>query len=100
MLYAGLDLSRKRLDFHLLDSEGATVEVGAPGVLCVYDAGIELPGWARGPGHPTIDVSNPNAPLLGFGISEVRSLPPERGVESGSWAVTPACCLPPLAAGH
>jgi transposase len=29
MLYAGLDLSRKRLDFHLLDSEGATVEVGA-----------------------------------------------------------------------
>jgi hypothetical protein len=29
MLYAGLDLSRKRLDFLLLDSEGATVEVGA-----------------------------------------------------------------------
>jgi len=29
MFYAGLDLSRKRLDFHLLDSEGATVEVGA-----------------------------------------------------------------------
>ncbi|MCA1677866.1 MAG: hypothetical protein LC777_02405 [Actinobacteria bacterium] len=29
MLYVGLDLSRKRLDFHLLDSEGATVEVGA-----------------------------------------------------------------------
>src|SRR6266699_2056531 len=29
MLYAGLDLSRKRLDFHLLDNEGATVEVGA-----------------------------------------------------------------------
>src|SRR5881398_3057207 len=29
MLYAGLGLSRKRLDFHLLDSEGATVEVGA-----------------------------------------------------------------------
>ena len=29
MLYAGLDLSRKRLDFCLLDSEGATVEVGA-----------------------------------------------------------------------
>ena len=29
MLYAGLDLSRKRLDFHLLNSEGATVEVGA-----------------------------------------------------------------------
>ena len=29
MLYAGLDLSRKRLDFHLLDAEGATVEVGA-----------------------------------------------------------------------
>jgi transposase len=29
MLYAGLDLCRKRLDFHLLDAEGATVEVGA-----------------------------------------------------------------------
>jgi len=29
MLYAGLDLSRKRLDFHLLDDEGATVEVGS-----------------------------------------------------------------------
>jgi transposase len=29
MLYAGLDLSRKRLDFHLLDEGGATVEVGA-----------------------------------------------------------------------
>jgi transposase len=28
MLYAGLDLSRKRLDFHLLDIEGATIEVG------------------------------------------------------------------------
>jgi transposase len=29
MLYAGLDLSRKRLDFHLLDEVGETVEVGA-----------------------------------------------------------------------
>jgi len=29
MLYAGLDLSRKRLDFHLLDADGATVDVGA-----------------------------------------------------------------------
>ena len=29
MLYAGLDLSRKRLDFHLLDAEGGTVDVGA-----------------------------------------------------------------------
>ena len=28
MLYSGLDLSRKRLDFHLLDAEGATIEVG------------------------------------------------------------------------
>jgi hypothetical protein len=26
MLHAGLDLSRKRLDFHLLDAEGATVD--------------------------------------------------------------------------
>jgi transposase len=29
MLYAGLDLSRKRLDFHLLDTEGTSVEIGA-----------------------------------------------------------------------
>src|SRR4029450_13814238 len=29
MLYAGLDLSRKRLDFHLLDAAGPTAEVGA-----------------------------------------------------------------------
>jgi hypothetical protein len=29
MLYAGLDLSRKRLDFHLLDADGGMVEVGA-----------------------------------------------------------------------
>jgi transposase len=29
MLYAGLDLSRKRLDFRLLDQAGGTVEVGA-----------------------------------------------------------------------
>jgi hypothetical protein len=29
MLYAGLDLSRKRLDFRVLDDEGATVDAGA-----------------------------------------------------------------------
>ena len=29
MLHAGLDLSRKRLDFHVLDQAGETVEVGA-----------------------------------------------------------------------
>jgi transposase len=29
MLYAGLDLSRKRLDFHLLDEAGSTVDAGA-----------------------------------------------------------------------
>jgi len=29
MLYAGLDLSRKRLDYHLLDEAGGSVEVGA-----------------------------------------------------------------------
>src|SRR5919198_6284465 len=29
MLYAGLDLSRKRLDFHLLDGDGRTVDLGA-----------------------------------------------------------------------
>ncbi len=29
MLYAGLDLSRKRLDYHLLDEAGETIEHGA-----------------------------------------------------------------------
>jgi hypothetical protein len=29
MLCAGLDLSRKRLEFHLLDAEGASVDVGS-----------------------------------------------------------------------
>src|SRR6266540_789606 len=29
MLHAGLDLSRRRLDFHLLDAEGATLEIGS-----------------------------------------------------------------------
>jgi transposase len=29
MLYAGLDLSRKRLDFRLLDADGVTVEAGS-----------------------------------------------------------------------
>jgi transposase len=29
MLHAGLDLSRRRLDFHLLDQDGETLEVGA-----------------------------------------------------------------------
>src|SRR5450756_2885215 len=29
MLYAGLDLSRKRLDVHILDEDGRTVEVTA-----------------------------------------------------------------------
>src|SRR5215216_4684969 len=29
MLHAGLDLSRRRVDFHLLDGEGATVEIGS-----------------------------------------------------------------------
>jgi hypothetical protein len=29
MLYAGLDLSRQRLDVHVLDEEGRTVEVTA-----------------------------------------------------------------------
>ncbi len=29
MLHAGLDLGRKRLDFHLLDCEGASVEIGS-----------------------------------------------------------------------
>jgi transposase len=42
MLYAGLDLSRKRLDFCLLDGEGDRVEVGA-----VSPDGDGLRGFAR-----------------------------------------------------
>jgi hypothetical protein len=30
MLYVGLDLSRKRLDYHLLDGGGETVDAGQP----------------------------------------------------------------------
>ena len=38
MLYAGLDLSRQRLDVHVLDEEGRTVDVlGA----CVRNRGPE-----------------------------------------------------------
>ena len=29
MLYAGLDLSRQRLDVHVLDEDGSTIEVTA-----------------------------------------------------------------------
>ena len=29
MLHVGLDLSRRRLDYHLVDESGGTVEVGA-----------------------------------------------------------------------
>jgi hypothetical protein len=29
MLYAGLDLCRKRRDYHVLDADGVTVDVGA-----------------------------------------------------------------------
>ena len=42
MLYAGLDLSRKRLDFCLLDGEGERVAVGA-----VPPDGDGLRGFAR-----------------------------------------------------
>jgi hypothetical protein len=30
MLYAGLDLSRKRLDFHLLDAEAGRLKLAPP----------------------------------------------------------------------
>jgi transposase len=42
MLYCGLDLSRKRIDFHLLDVDGRVVEVGAVGA-----DGDALAGLAR-----------------------------------------------------
>src|SRR6266545_3075023 len=47
MLYAGLDLSRKRLDFHLLDGAGATVERGAtpPDVDGLHHLSERLDAW-------------------------------------------------------
>jgi hypothetical protein len=46
MLDAGLDLSRKRLDFHLLDAEGATVDVGpAPPDAGLPDLRTEIGRW-------------------------------------------------------
>ena len=64
MLYAGLDLSRKRVDFHLLDGEGATLEVGAAppdadGLdrlterLARHGAPIRAAIWCRRSGCPT-----------------------------------------------
>ena len=49
MLYAGLDLSRQRLDVHVLDEDGRTVEVTAAiesmnGARFVHDQ-LELVGW-------------------------------------------------------
>ncbi len=40
MLYCGLDLSRKRIDFHLLDRAGCVVEVGAVGADADALAGL------------------------------------------------------------
>src|SRR5207244_2681309 len=50
MLHVGLDLSRRRLDFHLLDGEGCTVDAGAT----VPDAeGLaRFAGRVRGYGEP------------------------------------------------
>jgi len=42
MLYAGLDLSRQRLDVHLLDEDGRTVEVTA------VRPDADAPGLTRG----------------------------------------------------
>jgi hypothetical protein len=53
MLYAGLDLSRQRLDVHVLDEEGRTIEVAAatPEVfgLCLTAEPDEVPcvAWYR-----------------------------------------------------
>ena len=40
MLYCGLDLSRKRIDFHLLDRDGVRVEAGAVGADADAIAGL------------------------------------------------------------
>ena len=55
MLYAGLDLSRKRLDFHLLDEGGATVDVG----VAPPDA-----DGLRGLSERSINTGRPRVPAL------------------------------------
>ena len=62
MLYAGLDLSRKRLDFHLLDGEGATVEVGAAPPDADGLRGLTRaarPARRAGPGGDRVDERRP-----------------------------------------
>jgi transposase len=56
MLHAGLDLSRKRLDFHLLDQHGETVEVGAapPDVDGLRGLAARV-GWHRQPLRAAIE---------------------------------------------
>ena len=45
MLHAGLDLSRQRLDVHVLDEEGRTVDVTA--VTQMRTRGVTMAHWSR-----------------------------------------------------
>jgi catechol 2,3-dioxygenase-like lactoylglutathione lyase family enzyme len=80
MLYAGLDLSRRRLDFHLLDDDGATVELGS----APPDADGRAPGRAAGRDRPplwirVVDVDASTrfyervAPHAGFRLGHARA---------------------------
>ena len=75
MLYAGLDLSRKRLDFHLLDAEGASVDVGAAppdadGLRGLDDVRVDAPDRA---------VEHDRAIRSRFGIDPADVVGPPHG---------------------
>ena len=62
MLYAGLDLSRQRLDVHVLDEEGRTVEVMA--VHPDADALRNLATHVKGPSVHPAAVARPPGTLV------------------------------------
>src|SRR5256885_16548765 len=98
MLYAGLDLSRKRLDFHLLDADGGTVEVGA------------APPDADGLGGLTERIDRHGAPIRaaiesmnGARFVHDRLEPAGRqgglaGHQTGKGVAPPACQTDPVSA--
>ena len=65
MVYAGLDLSRRRLDVHVLDADGDTVEEGAAAARPRRPRGLRRAARARsaaGPGGHRVDERGPLRP--------------------------------------